>query len=499
MSERLAAWQELSRLTVDCDRMDRRFFRELLRESENLRRAASRAAESWPEGLPLLQDLFSSVFKPCPVLKEEAEVRPSVLLNHAVMSRLIGFPEWERLRRSTVLDRSAAALAAAYLLDFLLTHVPRDPALQQALDAGRQAARAGQSADALTYAVGRAEEAAVESARWGTAVREIVQRQESVLSNTVYGAVLKARRYVEQALDSLDGLGVSDAERQSMALDDQLNLMIQALNPNLVRVAQLARQHRQLRQGRLERQVCRPIGELWTIERGRSLSQLIPSELAMLGHPLGKAEFLRRWSEGQTMQYAFRQRVRNVPPPLILMLDTSGSTEEWVVENQYQRRDWIASVAVALLDMARADGREMAAVHFGTILAPDGREVPACAVHRYPAGKARAGERLELASVWIGGSTPVYDGYLQAVALMRDNPALRGADIVCITDGQWSGWPDTLRAAVDRDRQELGFRFTGVVVGEGNEECFRPIADVILHARMDAEGFLTLTEALRRA
>ena len=240
MSERLAAWQELSRLTVDCDRMDRRFFRELLRESENLRRAASRAAESWPEGLPLLQDLFSSVFKPCPVLKEEAEVRPSVLLNHAVMSRLIGFPEWERLRRSTVLDRSAAALAAAYLLDFLLTHVPRDPALQQALDAGRQAARAGQSADALTYAVGRAEEAAVESARWGTAVREIVQRQESVLSNTVYGAVLKARRYVEQALDSLDGLGVSDAERQSMALDDQLNLMIQALNPNLVRVAQLA-------------------------------------------------------------------------------------------------------------------------------------------------------------------------------------------------------------------------------------------------------------------
>lgn len=499
MAEQLAVWQELSRLVVDCDRMDRRYFRELLKESEKLRRVASRAVASWPEGLSLLQDLFSSVFKPCPVLKDRSAVRPSVLLNHAVMARLMGVPEWERLRRSTVLDRGAAVLAAAYLLDFLLKQPVRDPALQGAVDAGRNAERAAQRADSVAYArVRHAEEAVAEAEKWGAIVQQTVERETFTLNNAVYGAVLTARRYVEQALESLDGLGVGEHDRRSLPLDEQLNLMLQALNPNLMRVARLARQYREARRGRLERQVRRPIGEMCTIERGRNLSQLLPSELAMLGHPLGRAEFLRRWCEGQTMQYAFRGRDRTGLPPLILLLDTSRSTEKWMVEGQYRRRDWIASVAVGFLDMAHAEGRDLVTVHFGTVVGANKERTPACVVRQYPAGKASPGDRLLLAGTWVGGGTPLFSAYRQATALIRETPSLRGAEVVCITDGEWDGWTDALREEAVRDRNELGFRLVGVIVGEGREDCLTPLADEILRVAMNDEGFLTLAEMLRR-
>lgn len=499
MAERLAAWQEQSKLTVRSDRMDRRLFRELYEESPTLDALLRKAERMIPEGGALLQDIFSSLFKQRPVLRPPEEIRPSAVLNRKLMEVLFTFPEWRRLRQSTCLDAGAAALAVAELTELLMEQM-QNGAMQDAAREAGQAARSESKASLSSFGgdEDRAERALAEADAHAERAREMLDQQEGEVRAVVYRALTNAGRSVGAAKEAISALGLPDQERRQMPVQEQLDLFRRLLSPEVQQIAALSGRYRRSVHGRLTMRVKRPVGELIGYEYGRDVDRMLPSELALLGHPLARHEFMRRFAEGQVAQYTYREPVRVQAPPLIVVVDRSNSTNEWVVEGQFRRRDWISAAALMLLDLARAEGRAICYIYSGTVPKAPGAEVhvPHIETLRLDPQRATVAERLAVVTTWIGGSTPLPWALQAGVQLMRQDPALAGADMVYLTDGEFKWWTPELIAETLRGKEETGYRLVSIVTGGADPEGVRPVSDAIYEVAMDEQGMLVILDAL---
>jgi len=71
----------------------------------------------------LAQDVFSSVYKYLPTLKEEGDIHYGHLFNRSLMERAMETKEWERLRAMTKLHDVESAIATDVILKVVLENV----------------------------------------------------------------------------------------------------------------------------------------------------------------------------------------------------------------------------------------------------------------------------------------------------------------------------------------------------------------------------------------
>ncbi|MFD7711447.1 hypothetical protein ACFV8W_30565, partial [Streptomyces sp. NPDC059786] len=151
---------------VVADRFDRVAWGDTYAQSAGLRELAGELAGRHEHAADLLADAFLAAYKMVPKVREPAEMDPSRLVNHHVISSLVESPEFAGLHRETAGDPYAAAMA-------VLAQAPALRALlERSREAREQAARAGQArraaedaADAVSEALQRA---AAEAATDGT-------------------------------------------------------------------------------------------------------------------------------------------------------------------------------------------------------------------------------------------------------------------------------------------------------------------------------------------
>jgi len=67
------------------------------------------------------------------------------------------------------------------------------------------------------------------------------------------------------------------------------------------------------------------VEEVVDIEMGRDLARVLPSELAMMNHPILKILFLQKFSEGKLLQYKLEGNESLGRGPIIILLDESAS------------------------------------------------------------------------------------------------------------------------------------------------------------------------------
>ncbi|MEU9603257.1 VWA domain-containing protein [Streptomyces sp. NPDC048057] len=469
---------------VVADAFDPIAWRDTLAQSAGLRELAAELAERHDHAADLLGDVFLAAYKAAPQVRQPAEMRPSHLVNHQVISALMESPRFAELRRETAGDPYAAALAVlaqASELRLLLDRVKDAQArAEQAHGAEQDAVRAAaavsralrQTAEASDDGDGDdgddgAVERAIEAAETAdSAARQAAHAAAQALAAAAPGvrsaarnAAAKAARAVRQEAELMRAWGVGPGELERMPYDERARLAERLRTSRLAQWAELIGRFRQMASGERARKVEHATGELVGVTLGDDLSRVVPSELVALGLPELRAVFAARYAAGELMLYDSRGEQTTGRGAVVACVDTSHSM---YVEGPggVSREAWAKACALALLDQARRAKRDFVGILFSSA---DRHHVV-----RFPADRpAGIADVLDFAESFLGGGTSYQTPLSVAGDLLAEEFADTGrarGDIVLITDDECDVTEEWMRGWQDV-RRRLGFRVFGVAIG----------------------------------
>ncbi|MEU7158150.1 VWA domain-containing protein [Streptomyces chrestomyceticus] len=470
---------------VVADHFDRFTWRDTYEQSAGLRELAEELGAYHDGTADLLADVFLAAYKAGPRLRGLAEMAPSRLVNHQVVSALVQSAEFAELHRETAGDPYAAAmavLAQAAALRRMLEH-SRDAqaraqraqqarqsadsaaaavgeALQQAAEgAAEDGSVPGPAADAVHQAVAAAEAAEAVGQRAAQGAAQARTAAAPGLRAAAGNAVAQAAEAVREEAALMRAWGVGAGELERLPFDERARLAERLRTSRLAQWADLIGRFRQMASGERARKVENTAGELVGVTLGDDLSRIVPSELANLGLPALRAVFATRYAAGELMLYDSQGEQTAGQGAIIACVDTSHSmyTEG---PGGGTREAWAKACALALLDQARHAGRDFVGILFSA--------ADKVRVFRFPAGEPPGIERtLAFAESFLGGGTSYQTPLSAARELLEeefDDAARKRGDIVLLTDDE-CGVTEEWKRGWDDAKRLLGFRVFGVAIG----------------------------------
>jgi uncharacterized protein with von Willebrand factor type A (vWA) domain len=502
LAARAGRWLGLSAPAVHStavvsDRFDVMTWRDTYAQASALRELADDLGQRHDYAEDLLSDAFLAACRAEPELRDAAEMDASRIVNRQVVGALLGSPEFGDLRRETVGDPYASAMAV----------IAQGPALRRMLKQARDAQQAAdeaakarqEAADAAQAVAAALEEAAAQAGPDGgvpAAAARVVQDaaeaagQAEEAAQAAAAAAAKAMAAVAPGIRSVAraaaakaagaareeaaltaAWGVGPGELQRMSFDQRAQLAERLRSGRLGTFADLIGRFRRMAAGQRARKTEHAPGELVGITLGDDLGRLIPSEAAALGVPALRSVFAARYAEQRLFVYDTRGEDNTGLGAIIACIDCSGSMGS-AGAGGVSGEAWAKACALALLDQARAGRCDFV----GLLFSSAGEQE----TFRFPAGQApRIGDVLDFAEFFWGGGTDFATPLDAAAELLEaefnDDGRMRG-DIVLITDGECGVTEDWMRAWTER-KHRLGFRVFGIAVGASPGPVLAALSD----------------------
>lgn len=436
-----------------------------------------------PAAESLSQDVFQILYSQEPQFNPEASISPRAkAFNKPVLEKITGSDEYEELRGVTTGNAELSAEAAQQFILSLSDSIKG--ALTNQDDRTRVFEQLQRRKKALQEKLGR-----LTASPHTAETDEKIRRTAAMLQNTLSQIGDQEKRAADALVISGTGAGVVSALRDALAAAGELknvcdawgngvaSLRSSAVNRKLLetvrdnsRLKEISRYLGRLRELlRLRRKngFTYGRGEPFTIVRGNSLEDILPSELAGLASPLTLPLFLRDYLDGNLMQYRRRDRICKGKGDIIACLDESGST------SSYGNAEWGMAVALALLEAAGHENRKFALIHFSA--ESDIR------TDIFLPGRYNLENILNTALHFFnGGGTDFERPLREAVEVLRSKD-FRNADIVFITDGQCS-ISESFRVWLRSTKAELKCTITGVLMdqdGSDREFSLEPFCEHI--------------------
>jgi uncharacterized protein with von Willebrand factor type A (vWA) domain len=483
---------------VQTDRFDQVIFDETLA-------AAPRMAEL-VESLPLaeghahdlVRDVFLQFWQSAPALRQREDMHPSRLLNQAVVSTVVNSPECDRLKRISVHDRYAAAMATVAVGEQIRNIVG---AQQQNAQEGQQAAQdaqdeaeaAGAALEALMGAVGDQGEgegedsgdvsaqieaaiAALEAAQSGAddaladAQDDIDRAQRAAQAATNRG-MHEALEKLEAEASTFSSWGMGPDEVEKMDFETRAALALSLRSSRISRFFDLLGRFRAMAEAMRARKVEYVRSEVTGVELSDRLPDVLPGELALRVNRHTRLEFLARLTGHRLATYEFHGEENVGRGPVIMVVDCSQSMEAADVA-RIPREVWAKGFALTMLEQASKTRRDMVVILFS------GSNQQR--VYEFPAGRASIAEKLAVVQDFFRGSTNYEQPLDLAINYIRehfDDARQPKADIITITDdtmGIDQGW---LKMTYEPAKEALGFRHFGIAVGVQVGSALRDMCD----------------------
>lgn len=450
----------------------------------------------------LATDLFGSVFKYRPQLREPAEISAPYRVNRKLTGEGMGLPEYERLRLYTRLHEAESAVATEVILKEVLKHLTDEDrqALQRAAKADEQHQQALERAQALEEFLQEHPDQADRETQWrkNGKVQKLADRLETFqqwaseaeadlqdatqgLEDILESPALRPalRRGMEEATEDLEAFeqfclswGTEAGELQRLPAEEKLALMHQILgSPKLRRLAEMVGRLKRLALSKRTTRVTTVPEEVVDVTQGSNLARTLPSELALLEDPDREILFYERFLGGKLLEYELRGREFQAKGPIVCCVDNSGSMEG-------EREIWSKAVALALAEIARQDRRSFYVVHFGGPSDP----LETFGIEPTDRGKVRLQKVLDIATYFLGGGTDFHQPLSEAANIIgrkSTHAAYRKADIVCITDGG-ARLTEDFQATFLKRKAQWEFRLFSVII-LGTEQTLADVSDEVFH------------------
>ncbi|MFI6603832.1 VWA domain-containing protein [Nonomuraea sp. NPDC050536] len=499
----LATKPALHTQAIDFDKFDEMEWRHVEESAAALRELTDDLSAQHDYATDLVRDVWTGAYKSNPQVRPREQMDPSRAVNHQVISTLLATPEWGELRRETVGDAYAAAMAVLAQSAPLRRMLEQTREAQQAAQElaelrQQQAAAAQQIAASLAAAEAAAqqnpdsdepgavpapeaddvEQAIAAAAALDDAVDQADAAARATLAKAgpaVRSAMRQAaRQAAEQAREEsalMAAWGVEPGQLQRMDFETRRQLAEKLRGSCLGNFADLIGRFRQMARGERAHKTEHATGELVGITLGDDLGKLIPSELASLGVPALRAVFAARLAEGRLMTYQTRGEEHTGKGAIIALIDTSYSMTN--KHDGITREAWAKAAALALLDQARQARRPFAGILFSD-------EDIEPKVFEFPGDRPPAlAQVLEFAETFLGGGTDFATPLDVAAELLQHQYNAAGAqrgDIVIITDGESGITEEWMRSWLER-KARLDFRVFGIAVAHEPGDVLDALTD----------------------
>lgn len=459
---------------LNTDTFDRRRFNEILEMSQGLQTLRDEAV--LPTIEPLLCDIWASLFKMKPEITIK-EVDCNLSINKFLMKVIMTDEYFAYYRNFTRLNDLASTISTIKfgekINQWLAQQVEEDQDLQEQV----------RQVQLLVRKSYKQQVQEVDRKSIIDAMNELNSKLQQTIqsnSNSFLQSMDRARYESKQVNDGLKSLlgGISTgnayAELKKVPLRDQIFLAEKiASTKKMKEIADWAGRFKQIARKKQKRKQNQYV-EKKGVTIGNNIENVLPVELSLYTHQLTKIDFLRRFSENQTMQFEQNGPEVLKKGPIVLCLDQSDSMSSY--DNQAK------GFALALMSIAKKQRRDFCLVLFSSNTQ----------VFEYGKGKLVASEMARIARTYLGGGTN-FALALDAAVHVISKSSFKQADIVFITDGE-DRITDTFLELFNKKKREKAFNVLTLVIGS-NSKAVEQFSDRLIKVKnFDEEGSFTAFE-----
>ena len=338
---------------VENDAYDRRAYANLRAESSSLRALEESGATFIPHFSSLLQDLFCLLFKYNIIFQEDRDLLASALFNRLLLNALHQSGLYRILRDLTLLDEAKSGLCVLLLGEALLTLLKSEKLLTRRemldlWDISKQEEIREQKREDLTEAERLSQEPHAAKAKKSleeakkmidgefdgaeallrqkaSRLKEDLQRLEPQAASHFQAQAIRVAQQLEDAAEQAEnwsltlGTGYRSPPGQKLELGKRL-----AGNEKLKKLARMVGRMKFHALALRKKVFERTSEEILEVERGDSVSRLLPHELHTLSHSILRKDFYRRFLDQELLQYSLRGIEEKGKGPMVVCLDGSS-------------------------------------------------------------------------------------------------------------------------------------------------------------------------------
>nr|WP_255457385.1 VWA domain-containing protein [Sporosarcina sp. JAI121] len=437
---------------MNTDAFDKRRFKEIFEMSSGLQKVRDDSA--LPMFEPLLADIWASLYKMKPEIMAE-DIDCVLKVNKSLMERIMADEYFVNYRSFTRLDDLSAAIGTMKFGEmtnqWLADQKEEDEDFQKQMQEIHAMHRQLQQQDwqeetGIGCRVSEEDFTEVMS-KFEKKLQQKLQNNSHSFSQALAQAMQETRQ-VKHGLKSLLGgysAGSGDAELKKVPLRDQLSLAEKmATDKTIKEIAEWAGRFKLIARKK-QKTIHRDSMERRGVTLGNNIERLLPMEFGLYMHPITKNDFLRRFVEGQTMQFEQKGREVLEKGPIVLCLDQSGS--------MYKLDTQSKGFILTLMSIARKQRRDFCLILFSTSIQ----------IHKYEKGKIKGSDMVSLARTFLGGGTNFALPLDQAMDVINES-RFKQADLVFVTDGE-DTLNDSFLLAFDKKKKEKDFNVLSLVLG----------------------------------
>ncbi|MBE0525096.1 MAG: VWA domain-containing protein [Methanosarcinales archaeon] len=451
---------------VEHDAFDKDTFLSMKDNAQALLDAQEKGTRELNTFPPLMQDMFNSLYKYSPKVREPNQLKSSHRFNHSLVNKATETDQYNHLRQYTKLDEVNSALATVTIAN-KLTETIKTELKEQAEEANKLAQQevtcqnACDKADSLLDIAKKArgtpqakdlqDKANQAQAKAGTTQKKLEKMQAQAEKNmagsqqkirqAMRSAELDAIRDVKETSELMEAWGTEPGQLTQLPAEQRLELAQKlAGKDKLKKLAGMLGRFRRMAIHSQKTKINHGLDEVHDMETGSDLEKVLPSELVNLRHPLLKKQFQRKFTEGQLLQYQLRGREKAGKGPIVCCVDSSGSMGG---DNEL----WAKAVALALLEIAQMQKRAFAVIFFGSESDP----LEIIEVHK---GEQNIIDKvIQIAEYFLNGGTD-FEKPLNAAIELIEKTEFKKADIVFVTDGHCGVSDEWLQEFVRRKAEK---------------------------------------------
>lgn len=427
----------------------------------------------------LAQDIFMSLYKYKPTIKDKNDIYEAVHFNREMMQELMVTKEYQKLRSHTKLDQVASAMASEVfieevhkkidemkdkmnkeheenpdanptsgdqffqMLNDLLSNTQAKDKLDDYASRYDNYANTGKWSGGSglngfgSPSTGMTPEEAKQAAEQirqqsGDIQKLLDQASQSIndpsnlhnmreLHNQLRNAAKVAEKEVKEVSDLIQAWGLGGGDNNSRVSYEEKKDAMDSLRSNkkLRDIGKLLGRFKKLAKEGLESNSTDGYMGIQSVRTGDNIQDALPSEKMLLANNTTKKLFFQRYSEKQLLQYDRRNRVPMGQGPIICCVDMSGSMSG-------KSEVWSKAVSLAMLEIAHHQRRNFAYIGF------DHRVQNVEIIER---GSLKPKQLLDIAEVFSSGGTDFTEPLTKALEVIEMNK-FKKADILFITDGQ---------------------------------------------------------------
>lgn len=356
----------------------------------------------------LMQDIFTAFHRIEPKLDEEKKS-----LTKEVMGQLLDMSEYKTHHENSKLDGVASALGAIHMTPILMEKINEiREQVEEKREQQREQNRQNNPDGDENEGVPEGEASLDELGEDGMASVRQALRQ----------SIEKAQEENEEVQGCITSWGVGKGEYNQMDAQERLEFADELRRAGKLQdAAKLIGRFKNVVTATLATTPSHGNDEIVDIGQGDDIARMVPSELMKLIH--NEDLFFKDFAEKSLLVYNLKGVENKGKGPLIVAWDRSGSMGG-------QRESWAVACVLSLLQLAIKENRAFAWVSFD-----DGVEDS----NFYPKGmNPPLAEKMKIAQMGTGGGTNFMPALREVMKLHAQEPELKPADVVFITDGECS-------------------------------------------------------------